>query len=52
MQYDVQFPVIPGLTRNPEILCWIPAFAGMTSQGNPAASYREGSSSTVLRFLL
>jgi len=24
------FPVIPGLTRNPVIKNWIPAFAGMT----------------------
>ena len=23
-------PVIPGLTRNPEVHYWIPAFAGMT----------------------
>lgn len=23
--------VIPGLTGNPELNCWIPAFAGMTT---------------------
>jgi hypothetical protein len=25
--------VIPGLTRNPVLLRWIPAFAGMTASG-------------------
>ena len=29
-QNDLTESVIPGLTRNPVVLPWIPAFAGMT----------------------
>jgi len=29
-QNDLSVSVIPGLTRNPEVHHWIPAFAGMT----------------------
>ena len=29
-QNDLTESVIPGLTRNPEVHHWIPAFAGMT----------------------
>jgi len=28
--YNFYYPVIPALSRNPEIKKWIPAFAGMT----------------------
>ena len=29
-QIDISESVIPGLTRNPVVHLWIPAFAGMT----------------------
>ena len=33
--------VIPGLTRNPVFLCWIPAFAGMTTSEMMSRSVRD-----------
>ena len=29
-QKDISVSVVPGLTRNPAVNLWIPAFAGMT----------------------
>ena len=29
-QKDISVSVVPGLTRNPAVHLWIPAFAGMT----------------------
>lgn len=31
-QNDISASVIPGLTRNPLVRLWIPAFAGMTGE--------------------
>ena len=39
-QNDLTESVIPGLTRNPEVHHWIPAFAGMTYWDLASVFYR------------